>query len=244
MSKACPQIWRVDAHFAGKLSVEDEATMRRHLLEGCDACHFRYTRLAMLAKVQPGAMKPEDRIAAGLGFRGRERRWPILIGVVAAAAVLAIVVFGRKDDQFASRGPAVASGEVRVFRVRAGAAGERVVDRIGVSDELAFAYRNGTGKKYLFVFGVDEHRHVYWFSPAWKSATERPAAPVAVADGAFHEIEDAIGHPYDGSRLDVYGLFTDRPWSVQEIEAVVGRAAGAPSFDDGVLTVQRLEVTR
>jgi hypothetical protein len=249
MSKAtCPQIARVDAHFAGGSSVSEEAAMRRHLLEGCAACHFRYTRLAMIAKVQPGATSAEDRIAAGLGFGAPgSRRWPLIFGVLAAFAVLAIVVVGRSNDgQFSTRGPATATGELRVFRVRPGAASERVADRIAATDELAFAYRNGTGKRHLFIFGVDEHRHVYWFSPAWRSPDEQPAAPVATGDGAFHEIEDAVGHPYDGTRLDVYALFTDRPWRVQELEAVVSRAApGAPlSLDDGVATVQHFELTR
>jgi len=238
----CKQMWRVDAHFDGRISAEEEATMRQHLLEGCEACKFRYTRLAMVAKVQPGAVKAEDRIAAGLGFRGRERRWPILIGVVAACAVLAMVVFGRKDDQFASRGPARAGAEVRAFRVRT--TGEPIVDRIAATDELAFAYRNGTGKKYLFIFGVDEHRHVYWFSPAWRNASEQPAAPVTTSDGVFHEIEDAVGHSYDGARLDLYGLFTDTPWRVQDLDAAIGRSAGSPTIPEGILTVQHLQVTR
>lgn len=243
----CPHLWRVDSHFAGKIATGEEAEMRRHLLEGCEACKFRYTRLAMVSKVVGGS-KAEDRIAAGLGFAGRRRAWgwPALVGALAACAMVVVVLVGRKGgDGFASRGPGVASAELRVFRV--GPAGsEPVVRGIRAGDELAFAYRNGAGKKHLFVFGVDEHRHVYWFFPAWKSASEQPAAPVVVSDGVFHEIEDAVGHGYDGSKLDVYGVFTDRPWRVQEIEAVVSAAPpGAPlAFDDGVVTVQQLSVTR
>jgi hypothetical protein len=245
----CTRTSLVDAHFAGTISVADEGEMRRHLLDGCATCHFRYTRLAMVAKLQPSATKAEDRIARGLGLGGRPGTspWAAILGVVAACAVLAMVLVGRKNgpDQFAARGPASATGDLRIFRVRPGAPGELVTDRIAATDELAFAYRNGTGKKHLFIFGVDEHRHVYWYWPAWRNATEQPPAPVATGDGLFHEIEDAVGHQYDGTRLELYGLFTDRPWPLREVEAVVGRAApGAPlSFDDGVATVQHLLVT-
>jgi hypothetical protein len=243
----CPKTRLVDAHFAGRISAAEEAEMRRHLLEGCPTCHFRYTRLAMVAKVQPGAAPARERIAAGLGFKEGTRSWPMLFGLAAACAVLLIAFLVRRSDgdRFAARGPSVAGGEVRIFRIRPGAASEPVVDRIAASDELAFAYRNGTGKRHLFIFGVDEHQHAYWFSPAWRSASEVPAAPVAVGDGALHEIEDAIGHPYDGAKLDVYGLFSDRPWQVQELEAAVKAAppGAAPSLD-GVVVIQHLEVTR
>ena len=242
----CPHIHRVDAHFAGRISAQEEAEMRRHLLEGCAACQFRYTRLAMVAKVQPGAATARERIAAGLGFGPRAFPWgrSLLFGLAAIAAMIAIVVLVRdRQDRFASRGSANAGVELRVFQVRAGKS-LPVANQIAPTDELAFAYRDGTGKHHLFIFGVDEHRHVYWFSPAWRSAAERPAAPAIAGDGAFHEIEDAVAHPYDGARLDVYGLFTDRPWNVAELDAAISRGAPALSFPDGVLTVHHLAIAR
>jgi hypothetical protein len=244
----CPHTRRVDAHFAGRISPPDEAEMRRHLLEGCAACHFRYTRLAMVAKVQPGASPARDRIASGLGFGRRRRSWAtLLFGVVAATAVLAIVALTRdRQDGLAARGPAAATAELRIFQVQRGGKGVPAAGRIAPTDELAFAYRDGTGKRHLFIFGVDEHRHVYWFSPAWKNAEEQPAAPTIAGDGALHEIEDAVSHPYDGTRLDIHGLFTDRPWRVQELDALIaGTPPGTPlSFPDAVLTVQHLEIRR
>jgi hypothetical protein len=243
----CRHTARVDAHFAGTISIAEEAEMRRHLREGCPTCQLRYTRLAMVAKMQPDAAKPEDRLAAGLGFRrrtGARRGW-VALGLVLASAILTLLLRGQNEDQrFAARGPAMATAELRVFRVRPGASSERVVDRVAATDELAFAYRNGTGKHHLFVFGVDEHNHVFWFSPAWTSASEHPAAPAVMADGAFHEIEDAVGHSYDGARLDIYALFTDRAWEVEQLEARFVPAGVVPSLEDEVVTVQRFEVTR
>jgi hypothetical protein len=243
----CPHTGRIDAHFAGRISTSDEAEMRRHLLEGCEACHFRYTRLAMVAKVQPGAPRARERIAAGLGFAPRRRPWwGVTFGVVAAAMVLAIVVFTRdSQDRFASRGPAAATSELRVFRASHGGRPVPAEASMLATDELTFAYRDGTGKHHLFIFGVDEHRHVYWFWPAWSSAAEQPAAPAIVSDGVLREIEDAVSHRYDGRSLDIYGLFTDRPWPVQELDAAIGRMpANRPlSFPGGSLAVQHLSVT-
>lgn len=239
---------RVDAHFRGANSVTEEAEMRRHMLDGCSSCHRRYTRQALLSRVQPGAPRPQDRLARGLGFaRPAWMRPSALFGAMAACAVLGVVLLVPRDQraQFQARGlPAAgAAGELRVFKVRPGAPSEAAGDRLAASDELAFAYRNGAGKRHLFIFGVDEHRHVYWFSPAWRSAQEQPAAPVVATDGAFHEIEDAVGHPYDGSRLEVHALFTDRAWRVQELETAIA-AGGATPFGPDVPIVVSFEVTR
>jgi hypothetical protein len=244
---SCRHTGQVDAHFAGRISPAEEAEMRRHLLEGCAACNFRYTRLAMVAKVQPGASKAQDRIAAGLGF-GRPAtpsRLPLVFGLAAAAAVLAIVFLARgREDRFATRGPALPAADLRIFQVRPGARSVPVAKRIAATDELAFAYRNGTGKRYLFIFGVDEHRHVYWFWPAWKSAAERPAPPVTMSDGAFHEIENAVRHTYDGQRLEIYGLFTNRAWQVPELDAIVALSIDRLVSADSILTLRPLEVQR
>jgi hypothetical protein len=133
--------------------------------------------------------------------------------------------------------------ELRVFRVRAGAVA-RADGRLAGSDELAFAYRNGGGKRHLFVFGVDEHRHIFWYSPAWTTATERPAAPVIARDGDLHEIERAVRHRHDGARLDIHALFTDRAWEVRELDELVARAPrGVPPSFDEVPLIQTFEVT-
>jgi hypothetical protein len=254
MTKPAPCQWtaRVDAHFAGKNSVTEEHELRQHLLAGCPTCHRRYTRQAMLAKLQPDAPSAKERLGVALGLRRRTRSRLLtgLCTMVAACGTLAFFVVGRTDPGFQARGLPAAAGDARaellVFRVRPGAPNLRAADRFSAKDELAFAYRNGAGKRHLFIFGVDEHRHVYWFAPAWKEARELPAAPMATADGALHELEDAVGHVYDGARLDVHALFTDRAWRLEELEAVVGGAApGAPlSFAGDVYLVRSFEVDR
>ena len=257
MTKAspCPHTAAVDAHFAGTISPGDELAMRRHLLDGCPTCHSRYTRRALLSKVlakaSPSALSPEDRIAIGLGFspRPRRTRWGAFVGLVAAAAALALVVWGRPQDAgFQARGgvdPKAAAGELVVFRMRPGAASEPLAARIAAGDELGFAYRNTTASRYLFIYGVDEHGRVYWFSPAWTDARQAPPAPAAAQAAGLHEIEDAVRHHYEGRHLEIHALFSNRAWRVQEIEAEVtrARAAGsAPAFSDGVEVERRFEI--
>jgi hypothetical protein len=258
---SCGWLARVDAHFAGKNSVDEEAEMRRHLSSGCADCRFRYTRQAMLAKTQPDAPTAQDRLARSLGFGPPPRRWTGLWAMAAASGMAVILlifmIFPRtdeEDDGFQARGVAGAElpeAELRVFRIRTGGAPELVTGKLSAADELSFAYRNATGKRHLFVFGVDEHGHVYWFWPAWRSAHEQPAAPLALGDGAFHEIEDAVGHRYDGTRLHLHALFTDRAWKVKELEAAIsgmGKEVGANTAQGSlsagdVSLIQTFEVT-
>jgi hypothetical protein len=250
---ACSFTTQIDAHFAGKSSVAGEAELRRHMLagDGCPTCHHRYTRQSMLARMTPGAPTAQQRLARALGIGARGRpSWAGLLALLAAFGAVAAFLLIPRDprDGFQARGaPALKSSqaEVRVFRVRPGAASLPWAERLAASDELAFAYRNQTGKRHLFIFGVDEHGHVYWFSPPWRSDREQPAPLVALGDGQLHEIEDAVGHAYDGTQLTLHALFTDRAWTLPDLEAEVARAPGRrPAFAGDVTLVQSVEITR
>jgi hypothetical protein len=245
---SCVQRARIDAHFAGRNTVAEEAEMRQHLLD-CPACRRRYQRQALLARVRPGSLEPEERLAIGLGL-ARRRRPRALPGLLTAVAVCGVLVFalgsGTEGGAFRPRGPGDGAGaELLVFKVRPGEGSTAVGERFAAGDELAFAYRNGAGKRHLFVFGVDEHGHVFWFSPAWTDDAREPAAPTAAGLAGLHEIEDAVGHRYDGQVLDIHGLFTDRDLGVREIESRVTRTtAGASPFDAADIdVVHRFEVT-
>ena len=75
------------------------------------------------------------------------------------------------------------------------------------------------------IFGVDEHGHVYWFHPAWTKETDQPTAIAIDTDGKRHELREAIAHSFDGTRLEVHGLFVDRPVTGREVDAVIGKRA-------------------
>ena len=73
------------------------------------------------------------------------------------------------------------------------------------------------------IFGVDEHRHVYWFYPAWRDATEDPRA-VGIARRracAATSFLEAVRHDFDGASLQIRSLFLDAPLTVSQVEAML-----------------------
>jgi hypothetical protein len=135
----------------------------------------------------------------------------------------------------ASRGPmkvpVARAPEVQVYRIFTGRLGsntsEKADDFIYAGDELAFAYRNPARKGRLLVFAVDEHGHVYWYHPGWSDAGQNPTAVPISAEPGLHELPAAVLHKFDGERIMIHALFTDRELSVRQIEAAVASAERA-----------------
>ena len=239
----------IGAHFGGRASPATEAAMRAHLRD-CSDCRGFYKRHHLLARLDPAAPPAEERIARALGFpprRGpRLRSWvrawlrPLAFPTVATAfaAVLVLIVVRPGTDVAVApvaRGTAAAPAQaphLLVYRFSAGArAPELVQGSMRRGDELAFAYTNPAGRRYVAIFGLDDQRRVYWFHPAWREGAPAPAAlPAAAGPGPF-ELPEAIHHAIAGQRLAIHALFADRPVGVEEIEAAVrsspAGAAGA-----------------
>ncbi len=118
--------------------------------------------------------------------------------------------------------------EVQVYRIFTGRRGsttsEKAGDFVYAGDELAFAYRNPAGKGRLLVFAVDEHGHVYWYHPGWSDAGQNPTAVPISAEPGLHELPAAVLHKFDGERIMIHALFTDRELSVRQVEAAVASA--------------------
>jgi hypothetical protein len=261
MSQAvCKQRALVDRHFRGRISTEQELSLRRHLPE-CPSCRERYERHLLNSRLA-GGLPRSDRLAIGLGLPrppSPARRWAgahlSVLGLVAGAAVVALVVGlrpapdGAIDEQFTARGtPAgaarAASPTLQLYRVDS--QGEQVAVRgwIQAADELAFAYGNPAGFRHLAVFGADESGKIYWFFPAWTDPKADPVA-LSIEKGEHRELPEAIGHVYQGSRLRVVGLFLNQPVSVRTIEKHVRK--GDFDFHDlpGVQKVEKtLEIRR
>ena len=158
----------------------------------CDGCRAFYQRHLLLARLDPAALSAEDRIARGLGFTPRAHAgWlarvnAALLIPVAACAVVAVSFHVLRGDRTtasgiaipAPRGLAAAAPAFWAYRIDRAAPPRLAESSIAIRDELAFAYANSGGLGYLMIFGRDQHRHVYWFHPAWKNGqARRPRFP-------------------------------------------------------------------
>jgi hypothetical protein len=260
----------IDAHFAGHAVPELEAAMRAHTLQ-CEACRSYYDRHLLLARFDPTAPPAAARIARGLGLRldtrprmARAVWWAAALAVPAAAALLLVARSDRvvaplpgadaTPDMFAaravSRADALQPG-LWIYRLGADGRPRLAKGEVDAGDELAFAYANPAGKPYVLVFGVDEHRHVYWFHPAWSRGQPSPSAVPAAPGAGPHELPEAIRSGLDGRRLIVHALFADRPLRASDVEARVQSEGGweTPSPDSGAhdgiqMVVRELQVLR
>jgi hypothetical protein len=228
----------VARHFAGTIAPPEERALRQHL-PVCDACRGFYERHQLFSELDPQALSPEERIGRGLGLRagGPGHPWKMVAtaaAALAAVAAVALLVLSRapRDDGFAARGGPLAAmpAESRVFIYDVSGAPRmlRAGDAFGKRDELALSYENDAGKARLMVFGVDEHRHVYWFYPAWTTGTDDPVAVAVAPDAQRHELPDAVRHAFDGSALEVHALFVDAPLSVKQVESLVAHQPAGP----------------
>jgi len=233
----------VAAHFAGRIKADDERQLRTHL-PACPACRRFYSRALVLSGTDPRALTARQRLARGLGLHdqpvpgaaaaSRRRAWTWLLapalgaGLTLAVAVKLIAPAREVAPPApAPRGAAAtAAPALLAYRIPPGGAPRPLEGAIGGRDELAFAYANPGALPYLLVFAVDEHAHVYWYHPAWRTGAPPPVAAAALAGPGPHEIPAATRHDFDGRRLVIYAVFARQPLEVAQIERAA-RAAGA-----------------
>ena len=248
----------IAAHFRGTIALRAERAMRDHL-PACAACREHYDRHLWLIPLDPRALPSEERLARGLGLSTRRRTslgWPLAglsaaVGLVLATFVVLGPAVRDPNHGFVARGGASPGrAELLVYRVPGPAAAARPTgDVMAPTDELAFAYRNPTGKRRLMVFGVDEHRHVYWYHPAWLRAAENPPGiAISSAPGA-HELPDAVAQRLDGGELSIHALFSDQALTVRDVEQAITRRGEnggreALTFPGAVDLVRTLRVAR
>ena len=225
----CTKKHQVDRHFDGTLAPSEEREMREHM-PGCDACRARYERFLLLEQLDPTALRAEDRIGRGLGIKKPTplpMRWgaPAVAALAMAAALL--LFFGSRatkgpNDGFTARGAGdVAGSSVLVYKAAPLGKPSLAGDSIGAHDELAFAYENASAKRYLMIFAIDEHRHVFWYHPGWSNPGDDPTSiPIETTPGVHH-LHEAIAHELDGRELEIHALFTDAPLSVKTVERLL-----------------------
>ena len=196
----------------------------------------------------------------------------LFVGLAAAAAILVLVLRpGPGPDEVGAAGRFVARGggvagaaapELAIYRIApdrgwrgglpantaAASAPEAVSDAIRATDEVAFAYRNPSGKRRLLVFAVDEHGHVFWYHPGWSDPNESPSAVAISSVPGLHELPAAISQRYDGRRLSFHALFTDQDLTVRQVEATLaerslaGEEVRAWPFPDTIDVVHSVRV--
>ncbi|HVH45971.1 MAG TPA: hypothetical protein VM925_26665 [Labilithrix sp.] len=256
---ACNMRGLVDAHFVGSITPEDERGLRAHLAT-CEVCRSHYRRRVLLASLDPAALGPEERIERALGLR-RRRLGPrpivtaVTMIVLAAAALLLFVrpQSGASDSGFSSRGggvltePRTANTErglprsiVEVYRVPKDGRPTPATGSIRRDDSLAFAYENGARKERLVIFGVDEHRRVYWFHPGWTKEGDDPLAVAVSREPGLHELTEAVAHDFTGAHIDIHAVFLDDALSVRQIEERLD--AGTLNMPGGIEHVSSFEV--
>ncbi len=243
----------VDAHFSGTISPARERDLRQHLPD-CPECRGYYDRHLLLASLDPRAPGARERLAAGLGVDVSRRRATLTHCVVAVGALAALFLAiaplrTMRSDDFAARGPAVATSEPKllVYRLGQQPLPQSLGTTMRATDELAFAYSNPGGYKKLMIFGVDEHRHVYWYHPEWSDAAADPHAIEISADTAVHEIPAAITHALDGTELQIFAVFTNEDLSVRGVEQLIEQSkspADALPLKKGVVKKFTLRVER
>jgi hypothetical protein len=242
---ACPYVHLVDRHFALRIRPAQERRLRAHLAD-CDVCREHYGRLLLLARLDPCAPSPLDRLARGLGLRGappRGRWLTLAVAALAAASALALWPRPAQEEGFTSRGAPASLPSVIVYRVRASGEALAAGSFIAATDELAFAYRNPGGRRFLLIFATDELRHVYWYYPSWTDAAQDPAAVPVRQTLQLVELPEAVAHRIAGGKLVVHALLVDRPIGVREIEARLARGA-TPLIDGADENQLALEVRR
>ena len=207
--------------------------MREHLVT-CADCRDHYERHLHLVALDPGGALPRDeRLARGLGLPPADAakrvsaRWlGLAFSASVACAFALMIVAGRQHPALQARGAAAAPGsQLLVYEVTGGrSAAVRPASSIHADSALAFAYANISHRRRLMVFAVDEARRVYWYHPGWEKPADNPTAVDIERDDAVHELPQAVTHRFSGRRLQLWGVFMDRPMSVREIEALVARA--------------------
>jgi hypothetical protein len=242
---------RIDAHFARAISSAEERELRLHLPEcaTCRLYYERHLLIEKLDPAAE-ASGAEARIAAGLGL-GLDRRRATAHYALAAAVALVLALGlpslrsriaqtppattgaapspptvpaqPTEESDLAARGVATAnaSSHLLVYRFRSNHGAELVEQAIGRNDELAFAYANPERFDRVLIFGVDEHRHVYWYHPVWSKQREDPSGVTIAAGPEVHELPEAVRQPLDGHTLHVIALFTREPLSVKTVERML-----------------------
>ena len=244
----------------GKLEPTAEARLRRHLADcaGCRAHYEEHRRIEdalfvpsalnpaaterLLRAVLPRAQAPDHRSPMG--------RWThrLAIGALMGALLAVVAVVGRFDEDatehFTARGAAgrVPPAALALYRIdpRARAAtrlrraeGPLVLPRYTVI-QLAYTAREAL---HVAVVGVDALGEIAWYHPRGGGSLRLRATR---GEEPFEGAWTLVARP---GPLDVLGIFSPRPLTVAEVEAIARRRGVLTAEEErrGVV-VDRIEI--
>lgn len=195
------------------------------------------------------------RLGAQSSAEGRNMsRW---MGFAAAAAIALLVSAGllltrsqespAPEDEFRVKSAAPERDTrsrwiaFNAFRLSEKAQPEQVRDSLHPNDGLLFSYTNLGPKpfSYMMIFGMDDHRRVYWYYPAFLDAKDNPTSIPIDRDVSRAGLREVIAHPYAEGSLTLFALFSDNILSVSDIES-----AAAQGVKDGTGFETRFEGVR
>ena len=217
---SCPPT--IEAIFARKATPAQAHALYDHL-DTCADCRQSYDRHLLFESLLPAEERidPKKRLRETLPIATpRARRSVYVISALALAACLLLLLRRptQADEEFHARGPALPTGPaLEVYRLKGGP--QRATSPIDKNEDLAFAYTNPGGAKYLLVFAVDEARHVYWYYPAWSNAAETPSSISVRPSTTLVELGEGIRHDFQGHQIRVHAVWSDTPMTTREAEA-------------------------
>ncbi len=169
-------------------------------------------------------------------------RWLTPIAAFAIAAAALMILVGRVDD-------GGSSGE---FRVKSAGSYSEQDAWVGIGAYLAaegaptpltatmpqsmglvFSYTNleKSTFRHLMIFAIGEQGNVHWFYPAYEHLGSDPKSMVIRVSGEAIELPDIVHHDYTFGLLTIYGVFSETPMRVSEIEKHVASLVAEGRWD-------------
>lgn len=236
----------IEAHFHLRVLIDEERSMRAHLLT-CQPCRQYYRRQLLLNRLIPNAPGAEQRLAKGLGLPPKTtnpgttlwQRWsqrirsprPLAfsaLGMAVCAVFAGATRLTTTPATLQARGASQAGVKdtptLIIYRLNDGQQVAPVAEHISGSDELAFAYVNPTEYRRLFVFARDSVGNLHWYFPS--SGTQ--GVRVAAHDATLHELPEAIRHTLARGSANIYGVFADESISRADLERLAAKVGLGP----------------
>ncbi len=171
---------------------------------------------------------------------------------IAAVFGVAIVVASTKGERVAEfraksaggpHDPARWSG-IQVYRIASSGAPELVARQLHRNDGLLFSYSNLGPQPFahLMIVAVAADGRIFWFHPAYQHAGTNPISIDIAAGEAAALLGEVIHHDFAPGHLGIYGIFTQEPLRVLQVERWLRQAKDGSTLPSPGARVHRIEL--